>query len=66
MRIRRRKGGSGFGLSPIEWPDIDAFVRNSQFRLTPWELEVIEDIDDVFLMKHNKDQQQHEEDGSDD
>jgi len=25
MRIRRRKGG-GFGLMPIEWPDIDAFA----------------------------------------
>lgn len=47
-RIRGRKGG-GFGPSPIEWPDIDAFVRNSAFPLAPWEIEVIEDLDDLLL-----------------
>ena len=54
MRIRRRKGG-GFGVTPIEWPDIDAFVRNSQFRLAPWEIEVIESLDDAFLAANNPD-----------
>lgn len=47
-RLRRRKG-SGFGPGPIEWPDIDAFLRLSGFALAPWEIEVIEEIDDVFL-----------------
>lgn len=54
LRIRRRKGG-GFGLTPIEWPDIDAFVRNSQFRLAPWEVEIIEEIDDLYLNANNPD-----------
>jgi hypothetical protein len=48
-RIRRRKAGSGFGPSPIEWPDIDAFCRFSRMTLVPWEVEIIEALDDVFL-----------------
>lgn len=48
-RIRRRKGGNGFGASPIEWPDIDAFVRNSDVRLSSWEVMAIEDLDDLYL-----------------
>lgn len=47
-RLRRRKS-SGFGPGPIEWPDIDAFLRLSGVSLAPWEIEVIEEIDDVFL-----------------
>lgn len=57
-RIRKRKGSNGFAASPIEWPDIDAFVRNSRTHLTPWEIELIEDLDDLFLMDHTKDQLQ--------
>lgn len=48
-RLRRRKGSTGFGAAPIEWPDIDAFVRNAKVRLAPWEIEMIEDLDDLFL-----------------
>lgn len=53
-RLRRRKGGSGFGLSPIEWPDIDAFVRNARVALVPWEIELIEDLDDLYLVARGK------------
>lgn len=53
-RLRKRKAGNGFGPSPIEWPDIDAFVRNSMTRLYPWEIEFIEMIDDLFLSEHSK------------
>jgi len=49
MRIRRRRGGNGFSASPIEWSDIDAFMRLSGVRLAPWEVEVIEDLDDAWL-----------------
>lgn len=47
-RLRRRKGSS-FGPGPIEWPDIDAFLRLSGVSLAPWEIEVIEELDDLFL-----------------
>lgn len=55
-RLRRRKGSNGFGASPIGWPDIDAFVRNTKCELAPWEVEIIEDLDDLFLMDHTKSQ----------
>lgn len=48
-RLRRHQGSSGFGPLPIGWPEIDAFIRNSKFALAPWEIEVIEDLDDLFL-----------------
>lgn len=53
-RIRRRKGGNGFSISPIEWPDIDAFCRNARFPLNQWEVEVVEMLDDLFLAQQSK------------
>lgn len=48
-RIRRRKGGNGFAPSPIEMTDIDAFNRLSGMALAPWEVAMIERLDDLFL-----------------
>lgn len=48
-RIRSRKGASGFGIGPLEWPDIDAFNRLSGARLAPWEVEILEAVDDLYL-----------------
>lgn len=48
MRLRRRKSTGFNGFDKIEWPDIDAFLRRSGVRLLPWEVEIVEDIDDIF------------------
>ncbi|MER8762895.1 hypothetical protein [Mesorhizobium sp. M0968] len=37
------------GAAPIEWPDIDAFTRQTNRRLDSWEIEIIEDVDDLYL-----------------
>jgi hypothetical protein len=31
--------------------EIDAFVRLSGMRLAPWEIELIEELDDLYLME---------------
>lgn len=51
-RLRRRKGG-GFGPAPIEWPDIAGFTAFTGVRLAPWEVEIIEDLDDCFMSSIN-------------
>ena len=51
-RLRRRKGG-GWGAVPIEWTDIEAFCRRSGLRLRPWEIEIIETLDDLFVGRVN-------------
>ncbi|WP_430515437.1 phage tail assembly chaperone [Aureimonas ureilytica] len=48
-RLHNRRSSGGFGVSPITWPDIDAFVRLTRSALSPWEIEVIEDCDAAFL-----------------
>jgi hypothetical protein len=48
-RMRGRKGGNGFGVSPLEWSDIEAFNRMSGMRLLPWEVTMIEKMDDLWL-----------------
>jgi hypothetical protein len=53
-RLRRRKGGNGFGYVPIEWPDIDAFQRNARIEFAPWEVQIIEHLDDIFMRVHSK------------
>lgn len=50
QRLRRRKVGGGVnGAEAISWGDLDAFQRLTGTRLVPWEVEVIEDLDDLFL-----------------
>lgn len=48
-RLRRRKGGSGFALSPIEWTDIEAFCRFAGKSLSSWDVSLIEMLDDLYL-----------------
>ena len=56
MRLSNRRGG-GLGASPISWADIDGYSRLTGCNLTPWEVEVIEELDSVFLINENKKQQ---------
>lgn len=49
FRIRRRKGSGLNGPLPIELPDLAAFAVLSGIRLAPWETEIIEDLDDLWL-----------------
>lgn len=47
-RLSARRGSNGFSIVPISWPDIDAFVRHSKIVLAPWEIRIIEDLDDLY------------------
>lgn len=47
-RLSNRRGSNGFSVCPITWPEIDAFVRNARFPLAGWEIETIEELDDLF------------------
>lgn len=51
LRLRRRMAGGFSGPSPIGWPDIDAFIRRTGARLAPWEIELLERIDDLFVYR---------------
>jgi len=37
------------GPQPITWQDIDAFLRRSEIALAPWQIELIERLDDIYL-----------------
>lgn len=54
LRLSARRGSNGFGANAIGWTDIDAFCRLSGFRLAPWEVEVIEDLDDLWRSEQAK------------
>lgn len=44
----------GMAANPITWSDIDAFVRLSGVRLAPWEIRLIEELDDLYRAEHSK------------
>jgi hypothetical protein len=48
LNARRR---SGFSIEPIGWGDLDAFIRLTGARLAPWEVHLIEMLDDLFRSK---------------
>jgi hypothetical protein len=51
LSARRR---SGFGIEPIAWSDLDAFMSLTGTRLAPWEIRLIEDLDDQFRLSQQK------------
>lgn len=48
-RIRNRVNGNGYSMPRITMLDLDAFNRLSGLRLLPWEIEIIELLDDALL-----------------
>lgn len=52
-RLSARRG-AGFSINPISWPDIDAYTRLSRMPLAPWEVRLIEELDDMFRLEHSK------------
>lgn len=53
-RLRRRKGAGFSGPEPVTWSDIDAYARRAGIRLAPWEVRIIERIDDLYLTPEPK------------
>jgi hypothetical protein len=49
FRLRRRTAGGFAGPNPIGWQDIDAFSRQTGLRLAPWEIDLLETLDDLYL-----------------
>lgn len=47
-RIRRRRSTVG-GIVPIDFSEFDAFQRSTRTALTPWEIGVLELLDDLYL-----------------
>lgn len=47
-RLAARRGSGGFGIAPITWADLDAFMRLTGARLAPWEIRILEDLDNLF------------------
>jgi hypothetical protein len=55
-RLARRRGSNGFGPNPISWVEIDAFLRHTRIDLAPWEIEIIEALDDLERAEHARSQ----------
>lgn len=49
FRLRRRCSVGFSGPNPLSWRDIDAFTRQTRFALAPWEVDIIERLDDAYL-----------------
>jgi len=49
LRLRRRTSVGFSGPQPIGWQDIDAFIHRSGTWLRPWEIALIEAVDDIYL-----------------
>ena len=54
IRLRRRTPVGFSGPQPITFADLDAFVRHGGLRLAPWEIAIIEQIDDIYLSDDHK------------
>lgn len=56
VRLRRRTPAGFNGPNPITIEAIDAFIRRTGLRLDPRDVELIEDVDDLYLRKATEQQ----------
>lgn len=49
LRLRRRQAPGMAGPSPIGWVDFEAFCRLTGQRFHPWEVSILEALDDTYL-----------------
>ncbi|MGE0725101.1 MAG: hypothetical protein AB7O45_12045 [Alphaproteobacteria bacterium] len=49
LRLHNRRASGGFGASAIAWSDIQAFAALTRINLLPFEVEMIEALDDAWL-----------------
>jgi hypothetical protein len=49
LRLSARRGSTGFGPALIAWSEMEAFQRLTGFHLKPWEVEIIEMLDVLFI-----------------
>lgn len=54
LRLSAHRAGGGFGPGPITWPDLDAYCRMTRTTLAPWEVEMLEDLDSLWLAERAK------------
>lgn len=54
VRLRNRINGNGMTPARISLQDLDAFNRLSGLRLAPWEVAIIEHLDDALLAANSK------------
>lgn len=50
LRLSERRQSNGFGASRITYLEIDAYQRVTGFRFQPWEVRLIERLDDAYLI----------------
>ncbi|WP_430643900.1 phage tail assembly chaperone [Bradyrhizobium cosmicum] len=51
LRLNARRS-AGFSLEPISFSEIESFTRLSGLRLSPFEVRLIEDLDNLFRAVH--------------
>lgn len=49
LRLRRRSAPGFNGSAPWTWTDLDSFLNRAGISLVPWEIEVLEALDEAFL-----------------
>jgi hypothetical protein len=54
LRLAARRQSYGFGPVRLSWVEIDAFNRLSGTKLKPWEIEIIEALDDCWMAAQRK------------
>lgn len=51
-RLSSRRGHNGFGPALITYHDLAAFTAITGLRLSPWEVDIIEMLDELWLAEY--------------
>ncbi|MGO7779487.1 hypothetical protein ACC808_10495 [Rhizobium ruizarguesonis] len=58
----RARAGTGFGINPIAWQEIDAWARLRKLNLSQWEIDALISLDslrvELFYVKNKPDEEE--------
>lgn len=57
IQLSRGRTSNGFGANPLAWADIDAWGRLTATDPTPWEIDLLVTLDNVWMTQQAKSMQ---------
>ena len=54
LDLNLSRSGSGFGVNPISYTEMNSYLHLTGQRLLPWEVRILKYIDMIYLVAENK------------
>lgn len=61
LQLNNKRTSNGFGVNPVTYPDVLAYCQLKDLYLSPYEVDLIMQLDNICLEQYAKEQKQEQE-----